>query len=202
MDSTKRQNDMTLEDEPLRSEGIQYATGEEQRASTSSTRKNEATGPKPKGRSAVDVSGGERKVRCCKDFFSIGTWNVRSMNQGKLDVVNQEMTRLNIDILGISKLKWTGMGEFNSDDHQLSGSFHGQESILLSTKKGCASLAKKKKAGHQVTQGSFCEKDHLQILLLSSCSWNQLNCSPTKAPSSAVDCCAVPELWLEQAFPQ
>ncbi|KAF7245187.1 Craniofacial development protein 2 [Varanus komodoensis] len=64
------------------------------------------------------VSGGERKVRCCKDLYSLGTWNVRSMNQGKLDVVKQEMTRLNIDILGISELKWTGMGEFNSDDHQ------------------------------------------------------------------------------------
>ncbi|KAF7251528.1 Craniofacial development protein 2 [Varanus komodoensis] len=59
------------------------------------------------------------RVRCCKDLYSIGTWNVRSMNQGKLDVVKQEVTRLNINILGISELKWTGMGEFNSDDNQL-----------------------------------------------------------------------------------
>ncbi|KAF7250394.1 Craniofacial development protein 2 [Varanus komodoensis] len=118
MDSTKRQKDMTPEDEPLRSEGVQYATGEEQRASTSSTRKNEATGSKPKGHSVADLSGDERRVRCCKDLYSIGTWNVRSMNQGKLEVVKQEMIRLNIDILGISELKWTGMGEFNSDDHQ------------------------------------------------------------------------------------
>ncbi|KAF7247730.1 Craniofacial development protein 2 [Varanus komodoensis] len=117
--STKGQKDMMLEDELLRLEGAQYATGEEQRASTSSTRKNEATGSKPKGQSIADVSGGERKVRCCKDLYSIGTWNVRSMNQGKLDVVKQEMTRLSIDILGISELKWTGMGEFNSDDHQV-----------------------------------------------------------------------------------
>uniref|UniRef100_A0A3B3TC35 Endonuclease/exonuclease/phosphatase domain-containing protein n=1 Tax=Paramormyrops kingsleyae TaxID=1676925 RepID=A0A3B3TC35_9TELE len=87
------QKDMTLEDEPFRLEGVQYATGEEQRTSTSSARKNDATGPKPKGRSAVDVSEGERKVRCCNDFYFIGIWN---------------MTRLNIDILGISKLKWTG----------------------------------------------------------------------------------------------
>ncbi|KAF7239822.1 Craniofacial development protein 2 [Varanus komodoensis] len=120
MDSTKRKKDMTPEEEPLRSEGVQYATGEEQRASTSSTRKNEATGSKPKGHSVADVSGGERRVRCCKDLYSIGTWNIRSMNQGKLDVVKQEMTRLNIDILGISELKCTRMGEFNSDDHQSS----------------------------------------------------------------------------------
>ncbi|XP_026531659.1 craniofacial development protein 2-like [Notechis scutatus] len=118
---------MTLEVEPLRSEGVQYATGEEQRASTSNARKNKATGPKLKGRSAVDVSGGERKVRCYKDLHSIGTWNVRSMNQGKLDMVKQEMTRLNIDISGISKLKWIGVGEFNSDDHQVY--YCGQESL-------------------------------------------------------------------------
>ena len=50
---------------------------------------------------------------------NIGTWNVRSMNQGKLEVVKQEMARVNVDILGISELKWTGMGEFNSDDHYI-----------------------------------------------------------------------------------
>ena len=64
----------------------------------------------------MDVSGGETEVRCCIKQYCIGTWNVRSMNQGKLDVVKQEMAKLNIDILGINKLKWTGMGEFNSDD--------------------------------------------------------------------------------------
>lgn len=74
-------------------------------------------GLKSKGCSAVDASGGERKIKCYKEQYCIGTWNVRSMNQGKLDVVKQEMTRLNIDILGISELKWTGMGEFNSDDY-------------------------------------------------------------------------------------
>ena len=57
------------------------------------------------------------KVQCCKEQYCIGTWNVRSMNQGKLDVVKQEMARVNVNILGISELKWTGMGEFNSDDH-------------------------------------------------------------------------------------
>ncbi|KAF7250474.1 Craniofacial development protein 2 [Varanus komodoensis] len=102
---------MTPEDEPLRSEGVKCATGEEQRTCTSSARKNEATGSKPKGHSVADVSDGERRVRCCKDQYSIGTWTIRSMNQGKLDVVKQEMTRLNIDSLGISELKWTGMGK-------------------------------------------------------------------------------------------
>ena len=65
----------------------------------------------------MDVTGDGSKVRVCKEHFCIRTWNVRSMKQGKLEVVKQEMARLNIDILGISELKWTGMGEFNSDDH-------------------------------------------------------------------------------------
>ena len=64
----------------------------------------------------VDVSGAESKVQCCKEQYCVGTWNVRSTNQGKLDVVKQEMVRMNIDILGISELKWTGTGESNSDD--------------------------------------------------------------------------------------
>ena len=65
----------------------------------------------------MDATGDGSKVQCCKEQYCIGTWNVRSMNQGKLEVVKQEMTRLNADILGISELRWTGMGEFNSDDH-------------------------------------------------------------------------------------
>ena len=65
----------------------------------------------------MDVTGDRSKVRCCKEQYYIGTWNVRSMNQGKLEVVKQEMARVNNDILGISKLKWTAVGEFNSDDH-------------------------------------------------------------------------------------
>src|SRR5574337_188007 len=68
---------------------------------------------------AVDVTGDRSKVRCCKEQYCIGTWNVRSMNQGKLEVVKQEMARVNVDILGISELKWTAMGEFNSDDHYI-----------------------------------------------------------------------------------
>ena len=65
----------------------------------------------------MDVTGDGSEVQCCKEQYCIGTWNVRSMNQGKLEVVEQEMARVNIDILGINELKWTGIGEFNSDDH-------------------------------------------------------------------------------------
>ena len=68
-----------------------------------------------------------RSVRCCKEHYCIGSWNVRSMNQGKLEVVKQEMTRVNVNILGISELKWTGMGEFNTDDHYIY--YCGQESL-------------------------------------------------------------------------
>ena len=74
----------------------------------------------------MDVAGDGSKVQCCKKQYCIGTWNVKSMNQGKLEVVKQ-MARVNIDILGISGLKWTGMGEFNSDDHYIY--YHGQESL-------------------------------------------------------------------------
>ena len=75
----------------------------------------------------MDVTHDGSKVQCCKEQYCIGTWNVRSMNQGELKVVKQEMARLNIDILEISKLKWTGMGEFNSDDHYIY--YYGQESL-------------------------------------------------------------------------
>ena len=64
----------------------------------------------------MDVTGDRSKVQCYKEQYCIGTWNVRSMNQGKLEVVKQEMARVNVDILGISELKWTGMGEPNLDD--------------------------------------------------------------------------------------
>ena len=75
--------------------------------------------PKQKQYPVVNVTGDRSKVQCCKEQYCIGTWNVRSMNQGKLEVVKQEMARVNIDILGISELKWTGMGDFNSDDHYI-----------------------------------------------------------------------------------
>ena len=67
----------------------------------------------------MDVSGGKSKAQCCKEQQCLGTWNVRSMNQGKLEVAKQEMARVNIYVLGISELKWMGMGEFNSGDHYI-----------------------------------------------------------------------------------
>ena len=75
--------------------------------------------PKQKQHPVVDGTGDRSKIRCCKEQYCIGIWNVRCMNQGKLEVVKQEMARVNVDILGISELKWTGMGEFNSDDHYI-----------------------------------------------------------------------------------
>ena len=81
--------------------------------------KNEETEPKQKQHPVVDVTGDESKVRCYKEQYYIGTWNVTSMNQGKLEVVKQEMAKVNVDIRGISKPEWTGMGEFNSDDHYI-----------------------------------------------------------------------------------
>ena len=104
---------MTLKDEFPRSVGTQYATGEEWR---NSSRRNEEAEPKQKQCSVVDVSGGESKVQSCKEQYCIATWNFRSMNQGKLEVVKQEMARMNIDILEIHEIKWMGMGKFNSDD--------------------------------------------------------------------------------------
>ena len=91
------------------------------------TPKNEGMEPKQKQYPAVDVTSDRSKVQCCKEQYGIGTWNVRSMNQGKLEVVQQEMARVNVDILGISEIKWTGMGEFNSDDHYIY--YCGQESL-------------------------------------------------------------------------
>ena len=77
--------------------------------------------------SVVDVSGGESKIQCCKEQYCIGTGNVRSVNQGKWEVVKQKMAREKIDILRISELKWTGMGNFNSDDHYIY--YYGQGSL-------------------------------------------------------------------------
>ena len=113
MNSMKRQKDRILKEDLPRSVGAQYATGDQWR---NNSRKNEGMEPKQKKKKhpAVDVTGDRSKSRCCKEQCCVGTWNVRSMNQGKLKVVKQEMARVNINILGISELKWTGMGEFNS----------------------------------------------------------------------------------------
>ena len=124
MNSLKRQKDRTLKDELPRLVGAQYATGDQWR---NNSRKNEGMEPKRKQHPVVDLTGDRSKVQCCKTQYCIGTWNVRSLNQSKLEVVKQEMTRVNIDVLGISELRWTGMGEFNSDDHYIY--YCGQESL-------------------------------------------------------------------------
>ena len=117
---------MTLKDEHPRSVGARYDTGEEWR---DNSRKNEEMEPKQKQYPVVDGTGNRSNVWCCKHQYCIGTWNVRSMNQGKLEVVKQAMARMNINILGISKLGWTGMGEFNSDDHYIY--YCGQEPLRI-----------------------------------------------------------------------
>ena len=120
MNSMKRQKD-----ELPRAVGTQYATEEEWK---NNSRKNEETEPKQKQYPVVDVTSDGSKVQCCKEQYWIGTWNVKSMNQGNIkEVVKQEMARVNIDILGISELKWTGMGECNTDDHYIY--YCGQESL-------------------------------------------------------------------------
>ena len=119
MNSMKRQKDRTLKEELPRLVGAQYATGDQWR---SNSRKNEEMEPKQKQHPVVDVAGDGSKVRCCKEQYCIGT-----MNQGKLEVVKQEMARVNIDILEISEIKWTGIHEYNSDDHYIY--YCGQESL-------------------------------------------------------------------------
>ena len=115
LNSMKRQKDRILEDELPRLVGAQYATGDQWR---NNSRKNEGTKPEKKHHHpAVDVTGDGSKAQCYKEQYCIGTWNVRSINQGKSGVVKQDMARDSIDILAISELKWTRMGEFNSADH-------------------------------------------------------------------------------------
>ena len=124
MNSMRRQNDRILKDELPRSVGAQYATGDHWR---NNSRNNEGMEPKQKQHPVVYVPGDRSQVRHFKEQYCIETWNVRSMNQGKLEVAKQEMARVNFDILGINKLRWTGMGEFISDNHYIY--YCGQESL-------------------------------------------------------------------------
>ena len=101
--SMKRQKDRTLKDELPRSVGAQYATGDQWR---NNSRKNEGMELKQKQQPIVDGTGDRSKIQHCKEQYCIGTWNVRSTTKGKLEVVKQEMPRVNIDILGISELRW------------------------------------------------------------------------------------------------
>ena len=124
MNSMKRPKDRTLKDELPRSVGAQYATGDQWR---NNSRKNEGMELKQKQHPVVVGTGDRSKVQCYKEQYCIGTWNVRFINQGKLEMVKQEIARVNIDILGISKLRLPGMGDFNWDDHYIY--YCGQESL-------------------------------------------------------------------------
>ena len=124
MNRMKRQKDRAQKDEIPGSVDAWYATGDQCR---NNSRKNEGMEPKWRQCPVVDVTGDGSQVQCSKEYYCIGTWNVRSMNQGKLEVAKHEMARVNIDILGISELKWIGMAEFNSDDHYIY--YRGQESL-------------------------------------------------------------------------
>ena len=124
--------------------------------------------PKQKQYPVVDVTGDGNKVQCCKEQYCIGTWNVRSMNQGKLEVIKQEMARVNVNILGISELKWTGMGELNSDDHYIY--YCGQEclrrngvAIMVNkrVRNAVLGLGIRNEAGQRLTE--FCQENELVI---------------------------------------
>ena len=104
MKSMKWQKDRILKDELPRSVGAQYATRDQWR---NNSKKNEGMELKQKQHPVVDGTGDRSKVQCCKEQYCIGTWNVRSMNQGKLEVVKQEMARVNINILGISSVQFS-----------------------------------------------------------------------------------------------
>ena len=124
MNNMRRQNDRILKEELPRLVGAQNATGDQWR---NNSRNNEEMESKQKQCPVVDVTGDRSKVHCCKEQYYIGTWNVRSMNQGKLEVDEQETARVNVDILGVSELKWTELGEFDSDNHYIY--YCGQESL-------------------------------------------------------------------------
>ena len=136
MNRRERQKDRTLKDELPRLVGAQYATGDQWK---NNSRENEEMEPKKKQHIVVNTSGDGSKVQYCKEQCCIGTWNVRCMNQGKSEVVKKEMARVNVNMLGIRELKWTGMGEFNSDDHYIY--YCGQESLR---RNGIASIIKKR----------------------------------------------------------
>ena len=111
----KRQNDRILKEELPGSVGAQYAIGDQWR---NNSRKNREIEPKKKQHPVVDVTGNRSKVQCCKEQYCIGTWNVRSMNRGKLEVVKRD-GKSECRHSRNQRQKWTGMGEFNSDDHYI-----------------------------------------------------------------------------------
>ena len=123
MNSMKKQKDMIPEDHPTGQEVANMLPRKSGGQLLIAPERMKQLGQ----RLDVDVSGDDSKVQCCKEQYCTGSWNVRLMNQGKLDVVKQEMSRLNINILGIIELKWTGMGGFNLNNHYIY--YCGQESL-------------------------------------------------------------------------
>ena len=130
----KQRNPMVSKDGTLRSNDTQQITGEEQNRRFSRTGENDMTAPNPRssGRADIEEIGIERLRLSSgsKKKTNIATWNIRSMQQGKLDIVKLEMERTRIDILGISELKWTGIGHFQSDNHTVY--FSGNENYRQS----------------------------------------------------------------------
>ena len=142
MNSMERQKHRTMKDELPRSVKVLNMLPEINGENNS--RKNEGMDPKQKQHPSVDVTGDRSKVQCYKEQYCLGTWSVRSMNQGKLEVVKEEMSRVNVNILGISKLKWTGVGEFNSEDYYIY--YCGQEFL----RRNVIAIIVNKRAGNAV----------------------------------------------------
>ena len=143
-----------LEDETPRSQGTQSLTGEEPRSSTISTVNNDAVESKPKGNSMAEQYRYKRKDQSFLKTHKIGTWNVRSMNQGKLEIVKSEMDRIEIDILGINELKWTGNGHFTSGSYEIY--YPGSQN----TRKNRVVVVLNKKLVHSIT-GYFPKNDRM-----------------------------------------
>ena len=161
MNSMERQKDKTLKDELPKSVGAQYAIGDQLR---NNSRKNEEMEPKQKQHPVVDVTGDRSKVWCCKEQYCLGTWNVRSMNQGKLDVVKQEMARVNVDILGISELKDLLELTPKKDVLFIIGDWNakvGSQETLGVTRKFKFGLGVWNEAGQRLTE--FCQENALVI---------------------------------------
>ena len=172
MKRRKRQKDRNLKDELSRLVGAQYATGDQWQ---NNSRKNEETESKRKQHPVLGVISDGSKVQFCKEQCCIETWNVRSMNQHKLEVVKQEMAKVNIDILGISELKWTGMGAFNSDDHYLY--YFRQESLwrngvvlIVSKSPNCSTWVQSQK---QQTDVCGFHGKPFSITVIQVCAWTR-----------------------------
>ena len=175
---------MVLKDETPRSEGTKKMTGEEPRSNTISTVNNDATESKPKGSSTAEHYRCKRKDQRFLKTHKIGTWNVRSMYQGKLDIVKAEMDGIKIDILGISELKWTGTGHFPS------GSYEVYYSGSQNTRKNGMAMILNKKLVNSVI-GYYPKNDRMISIRLQGKPTNltiiQIYAPTTEAEKSIID---------------